>query len=158
MTTSTTAPSDLNALPSGHYGLGGVFSSEWTKLSSVRSTVWALVVTAVTEVGIGALVTSAQAARFSTRSLSAQLTFDPSRSSLAGMLFAQLAIGVLGVLVVSAQYSTGTIRATSPRCPGARWSLSPRLLSLPWSPSSSVRSSPALDSASRCSVAMSSPC
>ena len=73
---------------------------------------WTLVVTAVAGVGIGALVTSAQAARFSARSPAAQLAFDPTRSSLAGMLFAQLAIGVLGVLVVSAEYSTGTIRAT----------------------------------------------
>jgi ABC-2 type transport system permease protein len=112
MTTPTTAMPDPDSLPSGHYGLGGVLSSEWTKLTSVRSTVWTLVLTAVAGVGIGALVTSAQAARFSTRSLSAQLTFDPTRSSLAGMLFAQLAIGVLGVLVVSAEYSTGTIRAT----------------------------------------------
>ena len=38
--------------------------------------------------------------------------FDPTRSSLAGLLFAQLAIGVLGILVISAEYSTGTIRAT----------------------------------------------
>ena len=112
MTTPTTAVAESDALPSGHYGLGGVLSSEWTKLTSVRSTVWTLVLTAVAGVGIGALVTSAQAARFSTRSLSTQLTFDPTRSSLSGMLFAQLAIGVLGVLVVSAEYSTGTIRAT----------------------------------------------
>jgi ABC-2 type transport system permease protein len=112
VTGTTTALGDPDALPTGHYGLAGVLSSEWTKLRSVRSTVWTLVLSAVAGVGIGALVTSAQAARFSTRSLSAQLTFDPTRSSLAGMLFAQLAIGVLGVLVVSAEYSTGTIRAT----------------------------------------------
>jgi hypothetical protein len=112
MTTATTGLSTPGDAPSGHYGLGGVLSSEWTKLTSVRSTVWTLVITALAGVGIGAIVTSAQAARFSTRSLSAQLAFDPTRSSLAGMLFAQLAIGVLGVLVVSAEYSTGTIRAT----------------------------------------------
>ena len=113
MTTTTSTPSStLGDLPSGHYGLGGVLSSEWTKLTSVRSTVWTLAITVVAGVGIGALVTSAQAARFSSRSPVAQLTFDPTRSSLAGMLFAQLAIGVLGVLVMSAEYSTGTIRAT----------------------------------------------
>jgi ABC-2 type transport system permease protein len=112
MTTTTTALDDLDDPPSGHYGLGGVISSEWTKLTTVRSTVWTVVITAVAGVGIGALVTSAQAARFSTRSAAVQLAFDPTRSSLAGMLFSQLAIGVLGVLVVSAEYSTGTIRAT----------------------------------------------
>lgn len=103
---------DAAAEPGGRYGLGAVLSSEWTKLVSVRSTVWALLVTALAGVGIGALVTSAQAARFQTRSVVAQATFDPTRSSLTGLLFAQLAVGVLGVLVVSAEYSTGTIRAT----------------------------------------------
>ena len=112
MTTATTSLPALEKPPSGHYGLGGVLSSEWTKLTSVRSTVWTLVITAVAGVGIGALVTSAQAARFSTRSLATRLAFDPTRSSLSGILFAQLAIGILGVLIVSAEYSTGTIRAT----------------------------------------------
>ena len=112
MTTAAPALSPLEDPLTGHYGLGGVLSSEWTKLTSVRSTVWTLVITAIAGVGIGALVTSAQAARFSTRSLAARLAFDPTRSSLSGMLFAQLAIGILGVLVVSAEYSTGTIRAT----------------------------------------------
>ncbi len=112
MTTTTSAVDDLDDPSSGHYGLGGVISSEWTKLTTVRSTVWTVVITAVAGVGIGALVTSAQAARFSTRSAAVQLAFDPTRSSLAGMLFAQLAIGVLGVLVMSSEYSTGTIRAT----------------------------------------------
>lgn len=112
MTTPTSGVSTLGDPPSGHYGLGGVLSSEWTKLTSVRSTVWTLVITALAGVGVGALVTSAQAARFSTRSLAARLAFDPTRSSLSGMLLAQLAIGILGVLIVSAEYSTGTIRAT----------------------------------------------
>ena len=112
MTTTTTASIDLIEPPSGRYGLGGVLSSEWTKLTSVRSSVWTLVITAVAGVGIGAVVTSTQAAKFSARSLAGQLAFDPTRSSLAGILFAQLAVGVLGVLVMSAEYSTGTIRAT----------------------------------------------
>ncbi len=102
----------LGPAPAGRYGLGGVLGSEWTKLVTVRSTVWALVATAVAGVGIGALVTSAQAARFATRSRLAQLAFDPTRSSLAGMLLAQLAIGVLAVLLVSAEYGTGTVRST----------------------------------------------
>lgn len=107
-----TGPSgDAPAIP-GHYHFSSVVGSEWIKLRSVRSTVWTLLVTAVIGVGLGAIVTSAQASRFDTRSLAAQQTFDPTRSSLSGFLFAQLAIGVLGVLIVSAEYSTGTIRAT----------------------------------------------
>jgi hypothetical protein len=97
---------------SGHIRFRNVLASEWIKLVSVRSTVWALVVTAVVGIGLGAVVTSAQAARYSARTLAAQQAFDPTRSSLSGILFAQLAIGVLGVLIVSAEYSTGTVRAT----------------------------------------------
>ena len=89
-----------------------MLGTEWIKIRSVRSTVWTLLTTAIVGIGLGAIVTSAQAARFDTRSLVAQQSFDPTRSSLAGFLFAQLAVGVLGVLIVSAEYSTGTIRAT----------------------------------------------
>jgi len=99
--------SPLGPIPPGRYGFGGVLASEWTKLKSVRSTVWTLLVTAFVGVGLSAIVTSAQAARWSSRTLAEQVNFDPTRSSLAGLLFAQLAIGVLGVLVVSAEYSTG---------------------------------------------------
>jgi ABC-type transport system involved in multi-copper enzyme maturation permease subunit len=108
---ATGTPEDAQAIP-GHYHFRGVLGTEWIKVRSVRSTVWTLLTTAIVGVGLGAIVTSAQAARFDTRSLAAQQTFDPTRTSLAGFLFAQLAVGVLGVLIVSAEYSTGTIRAT----------------------------------------------
>jgi ABC-2 type transport system permease protein len=97
---------------SAHVRFRSVLASEWIKIVSVQSTVWTLVVTVVVGVGLGAIVTSAQAARFSARTLAAQQAFDPTRSSLSGTLFAQLAIGVLAVLIVSAEYSTGTVRAT----------------------------------------------
>jgi ABC-2 type transport system permease protein len=98
--------------PKDHFEFSGILGSEWTKLTTVRSTVWTLLATAVVGIGLGAIVTSAQASRWATRSPAAHANFDPTRSSLAGLLFAQLAIGVLGVLVMSAEYSTGTIRAT----------------------------------------------
>ena len=110
----------LGPVPGGRYGWRGTVGSEWTKLTSVRSSVWALLTTAVLGVGLGAIVTTAQVSRWSTRTLAEQAAFDPTRSSLAGLLFAQLAIGVLGVLVVSAEYSTGTIRATFSAVP-RRW-------------------------------------
>ena len=40
------------------------------------------------------------------------MTFDPTSLSLTGLLFGQLAIGILGVLAMSAEFGTGTIRAT----------------------------------------------
>jgi len=47
-----------------------------------------------------------------TMSLGDKLSFDPTSVSLTGLLFSQLIIGVLGVLVMSAEYGTGTIRST----------------------------------------------
>ncbi|MGH9120411.1 MAG: ABC transporter permease subunit [Acidimicrobiales bacterium] len=113
-------PASERVVPPGRYGLRGALGSEWTKLLSVRSTVWTLLVTTVLGIGLGAIVTSAQASRFSARGPLGQDAFDPTRASLAGLLAAQLAIGVLGVLLVSSEYSTGTIRATLSAVP-RRW-------------------------------------
>jgi len=105
-------PLDGPAIPLGHYGLGGVLRSEWTKLRSVRSTTFSLLATIVLTIGLGVLATWVVAARWSHMGLEDRLTFDPVRQSLTGLLFGQLAMGVLGVLVITSEYGTGTIRAT----------------------------------------------
>lgn len=92
--------------------MSGVLHSEWTKLRSVRSTMWSLVATAVLTIAICVLATGTEAGRWAHADLGDRLAFDPTSLSLAGFLFGQLAIGVLGVLVVSTEYGTGTIRAT----------------------------------------------
>lgn len=122
-TTAGPRPRSLPAPRKKRYGMRGVLASEWTKMRSVRSTMWTVFVTVFVGVGLGAVVTSARASRFSTRSIAAQLAFDPTRSSLSGLLFAQLAIGVLGVLAVSAEYSTGTIRDSLAAVPRRSWVL-----------------------------------
>jgi ABC-type transport system involved in multi-copper enzyme maturation permease subunit len=99
-------------VPPGRYVLSGALRSEWTKLRSVRSTTWSLLATAVLTIAIGILATTTEAGRWAHADIGDRLAFDPTSLSLAGFLFGQLAIGVLGVLVVSAEYSTGTIRAT----------------------------------------------
>jgi ABC-type transport system involved in multi-copper enzyme maturation permease subunit len=73
---------------------------------------WSLAATFVLTIGIGILATAVVAARWRQLSFVEQLTFDPTQQSLTGLLFAQLSLGVLGVLVVSAEYGTGTIRTT----------------------------------------------
>jgi ABC-2 type transport system permease protein len=95
-----------------HYGPVGVLRSEWTKLRSVRSSTWSLLATIVITIGIGILATATEANRWAHASLQDRLTFDPTGLSLTGIIFGQLAIGVLGVLVMSAEYGTGTIRST----------------------------------------------
>ena len=86
--------------------------AEWTKLRSVRSTVWTLLAALGLAIGFGALVGVSQMSSWDTLEASEQLRFDPTFFSLSGLWLAQLAIGVLGVLVVTSEYATGQIRAT----------------------------------------------
>ena len=100
------------ALPPGRYRFSGVARSEWTKFRSVRSTLWTLTVTVVVTIGVGVLATSTAATRFTHGTAADRLSFDPTSLSLTGLFLGQLAIGVLGVLVMSGEYGTGTIRST----------------------------------------------
>ncbi|MGI8429574.1 MAG: ABC transporter permease [Solirubrobacteraceae bacterium] len=86
--------------------------SEWTKLRSVRSTRWSLFVAVLLIVGIGILVCIVFNSRWPHLGAEERQHFHPLRVNLAGVNFAQLAFGVLGVLVITAEYSTGMIRAT----------------------------------------------
>jgi ABC-type transport system involved in multi-copper enzyme maturation permease subunit len=91
---------------------GDVLRSEWTKLRSVRSTFWALTVTVVLGIGLGAVISAATAHSYAKFSVSQKLSWDPTGVSGAGMAIAQLAIAVLGVLAISSEYSSGMIRTS----------------------------------------------
>src|ERR1700679_344767 len=96
ITTTIPAPSTPRYRPAG------VMRSEWTKLRSVRSTTWTLLATVVITIGIGIIATAPQASRCAHTFPASRLSFDPTNLSLSGLLFGQLAIGILGVLVISA--------------------------------------------------------
>lgn len=104
------------SLPAGHYGISGLLRSEWTKLRSVRSTVWTLGITIVLGIGVSILATAETRAHWLT-SPGSHFGFDPISTSLIGVIIGQFAIGILGVLVMSAEYGTGTIRATLSAAP-----------------------------------------
>jgi ABC-2 type transport system permease protein len=93
-------------------GFGDVLRSEWTKARTVPSTLWTLVVAAVLGIGLGALISALAAHHYATSSASTRLTWDPTATSADGLAVAQLAIGVLGVLLITSEYSTGAIRST----------------------------------------------
>jgi hypothetical protein len=63
-------------------------------------------------VDIGVLATAVTAAHWRSGGIGDRFDFDPTARSLAGLFLGQIAIGVLGVLVMSAEYSTGTLRVT----------------------------------------------
>jgi ABC-2 type transport system permease protein len=92
--------------------LARVVRSEWTKLWSLRSTRWSFLVAFIAEAGLGPLIAVIEMDRWNQLSLGERLFFNPVDKALAGYHFAQLAIGVLGVLVISAEYSTGQIRSS----------------------------------------------
>jgi ABC-2 type transport system permease protein len=84
--------------------------SEWTKLRSLRSTWLTLLCTAVIGIGIGALIAHARGRGYFELTPADQAAFDPTASSLTSIIMAQLAIGVLGVLVMTSEYATGMIQ------------------------------------------------
>ena len=67
--------------------------------------------------GRRSLATAETRAHWATTSPGNRLGFDPISTSLIGVFIGQFAIGVLGVLVMSGEYGTGTIRATFAAAP-----------------------------------------
>ena len=98
--------------PAGRVTQLRVIRSEWTKLWSLRSTRWTLLVAILGMAGLGPLIATVQMNRWNHMSLDDRLHFNPINTGLGGYHFAQLAIGVLGVLVLTGEYSTGQIRST----------------------------------------------
>jgi hypothetical protein len=89
-----------------------VLAAEWIKLRSVRSTGWSIFAMTLITMGVAIIAGITVTNQWNTFSIADRLTFDPTGLSLRGLLFSQLVIGVLGALVISAEYGTVTIRAT----------------------------------------------
>jgi ABC-type transport system involved in multi-copper enzyme maturation permease subunit len=89
-----------------------VVLSEWTKLHSLRSSRWSLLVAGLLTVGFPLLFATILSNRWSHLSPRERAHRQPLDVALSGVNVAQLAIGVLGVLLISGEYSTGMIRST----------------------------------------------
>ena len=111
-TATSTLPARTPSQDRGGLTFARVLRAEWVRFRSLRSTWITLLVTVVFVIGLGALFTAARAAHWPPRDPGELVTFDPTRTSLGGAFLAQLATGVLGVLLVTGEYSTGMIRAT----------------------------------------------
>jgi hypothetical protein len=91
-----------------------LLKAEWTKLRSVRSTYWILLIAVVTAIGGSALLASASAPGGTS-------LFDPLASTFVAWLeYPVLAVGILGVLVFTSECSTGQIRTTFAAVPQRR--------------------------------------
>lgn len=100
--------------------LPGVVISEWTKLRSVRSTYLTLLAAVAATLFVGFLVTDSAQSHWATWTAQQRAAFDPVNDSLVGGAVAQLAFGVLGVLVIGSEYTTGAIRTTFAAVPRRR--------------------------------------
>ena len=86
--------------------------SEWIKFRTVRSSIMGVVVTVVLTIGLGVLITTLVRTHWDQLSAIRVATFDPVSSSLRGSLFAQFAVGVIGTLFITSEYTSGSIRTT----------------------------------------------
>ncbi len=115
LTGTPTAPTfspALRAAPALKVTQWRVMRSEWIKFKSLRSTVWTLLIAIILTIGISALFSAVTASNWSRLDAIDRIRFNAVSTSLTGVNFAQLAIGVLGVLFISSEYSTGMIRSS----------------------------------------------
>ena len=89
-----------------------VIRSEWTKIWSVRSTLWTLLSLVLVTVGLAALFAWAATANLDRMTPDQRASLDPTNASMGGLILGQLAIAVLGAIVICSEYSTGGIKAT----------------------------------------------
>jgi len=94
-----------------------VIVSEWTKLHSLRSTRWSLLIAIVLTIGLPILFAAVTASHWSHMRPGERANRHPLDIALAGVNLSQLAIAVLGVLVITGEYSTGMIRASMTAVP-----------------------------------------
>jgi ABC-type transport system involved in multi-copper enzyme maturation permease subunit len=106
------APAPVAARPALQVTQGRVLLSEFTKFRSLRSTLYTLLTAVVLMIGIGALFSAVTASQYHTFSAADKAAFNPVTTSLQGTVFAVVAFGVLGVLMISGEYTTGMIRSS----------------------------------------------
>jgi hypothetical protein len=90
--------------------LGHAIASEWTKIRSVRSTVWTLGIMFLLVIGIDLLTAMA----ISGGTFTGMPLLAPG---LFGLMLGQICVITLGVLVITSEYGTGMVRTTMTACP-----------------------------------------
>ncbi|MEU9477085.1 ABC transporter permease [Streptomyces sp. NPDC048191] len=107
-------PGYTSPIPVVRTHLGHALASEWTKIKSVRSTMWTLGVFVLLVLGIGLLSGSVVSSNSGSESLSDQ---NPLQFGFFGLLLGSMCIITLGVLTTASEYGTGMIRTTMTACP-----------------------------------------
>lgn len=105
----------------------GVLRSEFCKLRSVRSTFWTLTAAVVFNVATAAILGIVLPGHLSAHE---KETIDTVRVSMGGLHLSQITVGLLGVLAISSEYSSGMIRASLAAVPQRRLMLTVKALVL----------------------------
>ncbi|KUN80303.1 ABC transporter [Streptomyces bungoensis] len=126
MPQAAAAAPDRQAAPGGSYPgysspipvvrthLGHALASEWTKIKSVRSTMWTLGVFVLLVIGIGLLTGFAVESSAGDADLAGE---NPLSFGFFGVLLGSICVITLGVLTTASEYGTGMIRTTMTACP-----------------------------------------
>ncbi|MEU8542406.1 ABC transporter permease subunit [Streptomyces sp. NPDC048717] len=85
---------------------------EWTKIRSVRSTLWSLILCLLVSVLIALLFGWVLRGAFDGMSPESKAKFDPVGSGFNGLRLGMISLVVFGVLTVTGEYSSGTIRSS----------------------------------------------
>jgi ABC-2 type transport system permease protein len=116
-TTTTDFPRSPDSVAVQPVTQGRVIKSEWIKFTTLRSTWITLILSMIGTIGIGALASWGTNSRWSHMDPGELAHFSAVSRSLFGVNLAQLAVVVLGVLIISGEYATGMIRATLSAAP-----------------------------------------
>lgn len=111
MTTATTTAGRARAA-STPAGFSSTLASEWTKITTLRSTYIMVGLSLLLGIGMTALITAVIGSTWSEWSANDQASFDPVLTTFFGNIFTAIILSVLGVTAVSSEYSSGMIRTT----------------------------------------------
>ena len=97
-----------------------ILRSEWIKLTSIRSTPSTLAVAGFICLAGGLAATASDVASWPNMTAAQRAGLDPVQDSILGAAVAQIAFGVFGVLAVTSEYASGTIRTSVAAVPERR--------------------------------------
>ncbi|SED33533.1 ABC transporter permease [Streptomyces melanosporofaciens] len=100
-----TAPAGRATFPHG-------LRAEWIKIRTMRSTIHVILGTLAFCVGLASLNGTSAGGEYGDMTAADQASFDPLATSLRGYLLAQIALGLLGALVITSEYGARTIVST----------------------------------------------
>jgi ABC-2 type transport system permease protein len=109
--TATGGPAFRPSVGAGKLSFREALDSEWAKIRTVRSTYWTLFAVVLVSIGVSVALAAAYIATWDSLSQETRSTVDVSYT-LVGVNFGVMVIGVLGVMVISSEYSTGMIRTS----------------------------------------------